>query len=132
MYVCVSEHAKSNVLTIMTDEKSNKNECIKISFLRFLLFLRLKFPKRKSCFSFWFSDVYSQMSSVSTCLKYITYRQILKDKTSLVTDPMNISWIRFKTVVLYGAKQTDDVLGYGKKTDHVGVFDTGKNSRIYH
>ena len=25
LYVCVSEHAKSNVLTVMSDEKSNKN-----------------------------------------------------------------------------------------------------------
>ena len=45
---------------------------------------------------------------------------------------MNISWIRFKTVILYGVKQTDDVLGYGKKTDHIGVFDTVNNSHICH
>ena len=34
---------------------------------------------------------------------------------------MDISWIRFKTVVLYGAKQTDD-----------RNFDTGNNSNICH
>ena len=50
-----------------------------MSFLRFLLFLGLNFPKRKRCFSFWFSDVYSQMSFVYICLKYITFRQILLD-----------------------------------------------------
>ena len=33
---------------------------------------------------------------------------------------MNILWIRLKAVVLYEAKQTDDVLGYGK-TNHIGV-----------
>ena len=65
-------------------------------------------------FSFWFSDVYSQMSFVNICLKYITFRQLLLDKTFLFLDPMNISWIRFKTVVLYRAKQMDDILGYGK------------------
>ena len=66
------------------------------------------------------------MSSVNICLKYITFRQILLDKIFLFPDP-----IRFKTVVLYRAKQTDDVLGYGK-TDHIGVSDTGNNSRICH
>ena len=68
-YVCVSEHAKTNFLTVMTDKKKIKG--IKISFLRFLLFLGLNFPKRKRCFSFWFSDVYSQMPFVNICLKYI-------------------------------------------------------------
>ena len=33
---------------------------------------------------------------------------------------MNILWIRLKTVVLYEAKQTDDVLGY-EKTDHHSI-----------
>ena len=77
-------------------------------FLRFRLFLGLNF-------SFWFSDVYSQMSFVNICLKYITFREILQDKIFLFVDPMNISWIRFKIVVLYGVKQTDDIVGYGKK-----------------
>ena len=73
------------------------------------------------------------MSFVNICLKYITFRQILLDKIFFFLDPMNISWIRFKTVVLYGAKQTDDVLRYvKKKTDHIGAFDTGNNSRICH
>ena len=85
--------------------------------------------KRKRCFCFWFSDVYSQMFSVNIYLKYITFRQILLDKIFLFPDTMNISWIRFKIVVLYGAKQTNDVLGYGK-TGHIGVFDTGNNNRI--
>ena len=33
--------------------------------------------------------------------------------------------MRFKTVVSYGAKQTDDVLGYGKKTNRFGVLTLG-------
>ena len=61
------------------------------------------------------------LKSVNICLKYITFRQILLDKIFLFPDTMNISWIRFKTDVLYRAKQTDDVLGYGKKK-HIGVF----------
>ena len=105
----------------MTDEKKYQE----MPFLRFFLFLRLNFPKRKHCFSFRFSDVYSQMAFVNICLKYITFRQILLDKSFLLQDSTNISWIRFETVVLYGAKQTDDVLGFGKKTDHIGVFNTG-------
>ena len=40
---------------------------------------------------------------------------------------MNISWIGFKTVVLYGAKSWDT-----GKTDHTGIFDTGNNSRVCH
>ena len=70
------------------------------------------------------------MSFVNICYKCITFRQILLDKISPLLDPMNISWIRFKTVVLYGAKQTDDVLGYGK-TDHIGVFDTGEKTVVF-
>ena len=35
------------------------------------------------------------------------------------------------TVVLYGAKQTDDVLGYEKISPY-WCFDTGNNSRICH
>ena len=98
-----------------------------MSFLRFLLFLRLNFPKRKR-FSFWFWDVYSEMSSVNICLKCITFWQILLDKTFLFPDPMNISWIRFKTVVLYRAKR---ITSWNiEKTDHIGVFDMGNNSCI--
>ena len=46
------------------------------------------------------------------CLKYITFRQIL-----LFLDTMNTSWIRFRTVVLYGAKQTGS-LGVRRKKKH--------------
>ena len=62
-----------------------------------------------------FSDVYSQISFVNICLKYKTLRQIPVDKIFLFLDSMNISLIRFKTNVLYGAKQVDDVLEYGNK-----------------
>ena len=38
----------------------------------------------------------------------MTDRQILLAKFFLFLNPIIISWIRFKTVVLYGATQTDD------------------------
>ena len=91
-----------------------KNVIFEISFVSWT-----KFPKRKRCFSFWFSVVYSQISFVNICLKFTTFRQILLDKIFLFLDPMNISWIRLKTVVLCGAKQTDDVLGYWKSRPYL-------------
>ena len=75
--VCVSEHAISNVLTVMTDEKSNKNVIFEIYFVSLI-----KFSQEETLFQFWFSDVHSQMSFVNICLKYITFRQILLDKIS--------------------------------------------------
>ena len=94
--------------------KLYKNVIFYEFFLFFFFVSWTEFPQEET----WFSDVYSHMSFVNICLKYtcITFRQILLDKIILFLDPMNIPWIRFKTVVLYGAKQTDDVLAYEKQT----------------
>ena len=70
------------------------------------------------------------MSFVNIYIKYVTIGQILLDKIFLFLDPMNIAWIRFKTVILYAAKQTDDVFGYGKKQIILVFLKRGKQSYL--
>ena len=93
----------------MTDKKSkrmHKNVIFGIYFVSWT-----KFPPRENVVSVFSFRMFIAKCLVNICLKYITFRQILLEKNFLFLDPMNISWIRFKTVVLYGAKQMDDILG---------------------
>ena len=70
------------------------------------------------------------MPFVNICLRHTTIQQIVLAKIFFFLNPLYISEIKFKTVVLYGEKQTDGVLKY-VKTDHTRVFETGNNSHIH-
>ena len=58
----------------------------------------------------------------SICLRHTTVWQTVHAKIFLFLNHLYISWIWFKTVVLYGAKQTDGVLRYVKNRPYKGFW----------
>ena len=88
-----------------------------MSFLSVFLFLRLNFPKRKHCFSFWFSDVYSH---------YIIYLSQIYNISANSTRPN----FPFSRPYEYMEKNRWMTSWDTEKTDHIGVFDTGNKSYL--
>ena len=113
MYVRTSVHANVSVFIYVAGEK-NSQECHKFAFCRSSFVFMTKFLQKKYRMKFSFMGFCSQISIANTDIHLSSKWFVIVDEMYFLPGAMKILRIRFITVVLYGAKRTDDVFWYVK------------------